>query len=96
MEKGIDTSHIVNETVALETEQSAELDAKTLESIQEKAEAEDEAAQLAEDAAEKGVDQDLSVPDWPKYPDPRKQAGEIEAELAKVTKEAAVYQQLAQ
>jgi hypothetical protein len=51
---------------------------------------------MAEEAAEKGIDEDLSVPDWPKYPDPHKQKEQIEAELAKVTQEAAMYQKLAQ
>ena len=46
---------------------------------------------MAQEAAEKGVDQDLSVPNWPKYPDPHKQKAQIEAELASVSKEAAVY-----
>ena len=36
------------------------------------------------------------MPNWPKYPDPHKQKDQIEAELASVAKEAAVYQKLAQ
>ena len=36
------------------------------------------------------------MPNWPKYPDPHKQKDQIETELASVSKEAAVYQKLAQ
>ena len=57
---------------------SQELDQKTLSEIEKKSAKDDEITAAAENW---GDDEDLSVPDWPKYTDPHTQKKEILAEL---------------
>lgn len=65
---------------AVGLEASPELDPKTLAEIEKK----NKNDPSIKKADEYGKDEDLTVPNWPTYPDPHAQKADIKAELAKV------------